>query len=164
MSTSSRRGGQALLRTVIGAAVLVMAAVVALIVSLEVESASLGPGWVRAASVSEIAERGVLYVGEARAYVVTTRPGSPIALYARSPHLGGPVRYCESSGWFEDRLHGAKFDGLGRYALGPAPRGLDRFEVRFVDGDVWVNTSNLFLGPPRGQATTPPSGPFCVRE
>jgi len=141
---------------VIAVAVVALAATTMLLAKLFNESSSPGPSWVRAGSVSEVQRRQVVYVPEARAFVVAASSTSPLALYARSPHLGERVRYCASSGWFEDRAHGAMFDGLGRYILGPAPRGLDRFEVRVIDGDVWVDTANLMLGPPRGRETLIP--------
>jgi hypothetical protein len=118
------------------------------------------PGWIRAGSANEIASRRVTFVGEIPAYVVTTTEG-PIALYARSPHLGEPVRFCASSGWFEDDRHGTMFDGLGRYELGPAPRGLDRLALHVVAGDVWIDPANISIGPPRGVHSLHPSGPFC---
>lgn len=117
-------------------------------------------GLVLAGSVEELQERRVLYAGDARAYVVATDDG-PVALYARSPHLGERVVFCESSGWFEELRHGSMFDGLGRYVLGPAPRGLGHFDVSVIDGDVWVDPSNLILGPPRGPHDEAPAGPFC---
>lgn len=116
--------------------------------------------WIRVGPEAELQQDRVLYVADARAYVVATDQG-PIALYARSPHLGEQITYCVSSGWFEDRRHGAMFDGLGRYVLGPAPRGLDRLDVHVVESEVWLDTSNLVLGPPRGPHDSAPNGPFC---
>jgi nitrite reductase/ring-hydroxylating ferredoxin subunit len=133
---------------VFAVAVVALAATTMLLAEVFNESSSPGPSWVRAGSVSEIQRRQVVYVPEARVFVVAASSTSPLAFYARSPHLGERVRHCASSGWFEDRAHGAMFDGLGRYVLGPASRGLDRFEVRVIDGDVWVDTANLMLGPP----------------
>jgi Rieske Fe-S protein len=122
-----------------------------------------GSGWVRVGTTEALEREGVTYIGDIRAFVVPT-PRGPIALYARSPHLGEPISYCHSSGWFEDRAHGAMFDGLGRYVLGPAPRGLDRFQVRVVGEDVWVDPTNLHLGPSRGERDLEPSGPLCTGE
>jgi nitrite reductase/ring-hydroxylating ferredoxin subunit len=159
VSTEPGRRGHALL--VIAVTVVAVSATTILLVELVVGSGSPGPPWVRAGSVSEVQRRQVVYVPVARAYVVDASSGNPIALYARSPHLGERIRYCASSGWFEEQAHGSMFDGLGRYVLGPAPRGLDRFDVRIIDDNVWVDTSNLVLGPPRGPADTHPSGPLC---
>ena len=50
-------------------------------------------------------------------------------LYQRCVHLGCRVPFCESSKWFECPCHGSKYNGVGEYQLGPAPRGMDRFQV-----------------------------------
>ena len=120
---------------------------------------SPGSGWVHAGSVAELEHDAVVYVAQARAFVVDA--SAPLALYARSPHKGKPITHCESSGWFVDRSHGSMFDRLGRYVLGPAPRGLDRFEVQVVDGEIWIDSTTLLIGPPRGEPTEERSGPFC---
>jgi Rieske Fe-S protein len=149
---------------VIAVAVVAIGATTLFLAKVFNESTSPGPSWVQAGSLAEVQRRQVVYIPEARAYVVDSSSTNLLALYAHSPHLGERVRYCPSSGWFEDRLHGAMFDGLGRYVLGPAPRGLDRLGVRVIDGHVWVDTANLMLGPPRGARDPDPSGPFCVGE
>ena len=124
---------------------------------------SPGPEWVHAGSVAELERDRVVYVAQARAFIVDDG-SSPLALYAVSPHNGKPITYCESSGSFEDRAHGSSFDRLGRYLLGPAPRGLDRFETRVVDGDIWIDPTTLLIGPPRGEPTAPPAGVFCPTD
>jgi hypothetical protein len=103
-----------------------------------------------------------VYVAELDAYVVADPPQSPIALLARSPQMGEPVEYCPSSDWFEDPAHGSKFDRLGRYELGPAPRGLDRMASIVADGVVWVDPTEITLGPPREEKAAAPAGPFCT--
>jgi nitrite reductase/ring-hydroxylating ferredoxin subunit len=133
------------------------------LVVTQLGSKSPGPGWVHATSVAELQRGRVVFVPQARAFVVAGAL-SPIALYAVSPHNGKPITHCDSSGWFEDRAHGSRFDGLGRYVLGPAPRGLDRFEVRVVDGEIWIDATTFLIGPPRGAPIEPPSGPFCATE
>jgi cytochrome b6-f complex iron-sulfur subunit len=85
-------------------------------------------------------------------------------LYQRCVHLGCRVPFCASSQWFECPCHGSKYNHAGEYKLGPAPRGLDRFTMEIIDGNVIVDTSSIKLGPPRGTNTTeqPQEGPFCV--
>ena len=122
---------------------------------------SPGPGWVRVGSIQDVRSRGVVPVPEVPAYVVVDPPRSPIALLARSTHLGERVIYCQSSGWFEDLAHGTKFDRLGNYELGPAPRGLDRLATLVQDGVVWVDPHEVTPGPPRGSHHTKPTGVFC---
>jgi Rieske Fe-S protein len=122
---------------------------------------SPGPRWVRVGSIAEVRSQGVVSLPEIPAYVVVDPPKSPIALLARSTHLGEPLIYCRSSGWFEDPVHGTKFDRLGDYELGPAPRGLDRLATLVQDGVVWVNPNEVTPGPPRGTHDIKPTGPFC---
>lgn len=132
-------------------------------IALKVIDTGSPEGWVRVGSTSELAERRVTFIREIPAYVVDRRSG-PIALLARSPQNGEPVRYCSSSGWFEDHRHGSMFDGLGRYVLGPAPRGLGRFEIHVIDNEVWIDTTELFIGQDRGERSLTPAGPFCRDE
>jgi hypothetical protein len=123
---------------------------------------SPGPGWVRVGTLDQIWTKQVVYVAELHAYVVTDPPQSPIALLARSPQMGEPVEFCPSSGWFEDPAHGSKFDRLGRYELGPAPRGLERMASIVADGVLRVAPTEITLGPPRGEKAAAPAGPFCT--
>jgi hypothetical protein len=96
------------------------------------------------------------------AYVVAGPQRTPTTFLARSPHLGERIVYCRSSGWFEDRAHGAMFDRLGNYVLGPADRGLDRLVTLVQEGVVWVNPNEITLGSARGSYNgKPPAGPFC---
>jgi hypothetical protein len=118
-------------------------------------------GWVRVGSIQDVRSQGVVLLPEVPAYVVVDPPRTPMALLARSPHLGERVVYCPSSMWFEDPAHGDKFDRLGNYVLGPAPRGLDRLATLVQDGVVWVNPNEITLGPPRGPHDIRPAGPFC---
>lgn len=85
-------------------------------------------------------------------------------LYQRCVHLGCRVPFCGSSKWFECPCHGSKYNFAGEYELGPAPRGMDRFKLTLDNGNVFVDTSEVVLGPPRGTDTIsePPQGPFCV--
>lgn len=134
------------------------------VVRLLVAESSPGAGWVRVGSIEDVRSQGVVLLPEVPAYVVANPPQAPMALLARSPHLGERVTYCQSSTWFEDPRHGDKFDRLGNYILGPAPRGLDRLATLVQDGVVWVNPNETTLGPPRGSqgAYKPPAGPFCT--
>ena len=129
---------------------------------------------------AQIAANDYVYVGSGRFYVVPWEgtPGTGSAdypaegvtaegvmpLYQRCVHLGCRVPFCASSQWFECPCHGSKYNHAGEYKLGPAPRGLDRFTMEIIDGNVVVDTSSIKLGPPRGTNTTeqPQEGPFCV--
>lgn len=122
---------------------------------------SPGLGWVRVGPMQDDRSQGAVLLSEVPAYVVADPPRTPVTFLARSPHLGERVVYCPSSMWFEDPAHGDNFDRLGNYVLGPAPRGLDRLATLVQDGVVWVNPTEITLGPPRGPHDMEPAGPFC---
>jgi hypothetical protein len=153
-------------RRLLLASLVAVVAVVTVLVGLAVvrfstSDSSPGAGWVRVGSVRDVRAQGVVFLPELRGYVLAEPPRTPITLLARSPHLSERIVYCRSSGWFEDPAHGAKFDRLGNYVLGPAPRGLDRLATVVRDGVVWVNPNEITLGPPRGRHDMKPAGPFC---
>jgi cytochrome b6-f complex iron-sulfur subunit len=87
-----------------------------------------------------------------------------MALYQKCVHLGCRVPWCLQSQWFECPCHGSKYNKVGEYRDGPAPRSMDRFKVTVKNGTVQVDTSERILGPPRGTDTIhqEPEGPFCV--
>ena len=152
-------------RRVVLASVLALAALSAAalaVASVLTSDDALPPPWVRVITVEELQARRVVYSETADAYVVDADAGIR-ALLARSTQKGEPVRYCITSGWFEDLHHGSMFDSLGRYVLGPAPRGLDLLDVAVVSGDVWVDPTQLTTGPPSGARDLSPTGPFCWR-
>lgn len=82
----------------------------------------------------------------------------------RCTHLKCRVPFCASSQWFECPCHGSKFNDAGEWKAGPAPRGMDRFRIEVVGGQVVVDTSEVIPGPGRGTDTTgqAPEGPFCA--
>jgi cytochrome b6-f complex iron-sulfur subunit len=116
-------------------------------------------------NVSKYAAEGAVYVPEGRLFVANT--GTHLyALSQRCPHLGCRVPFCESSGRFECPCHGSKYDLGGEWIEGPAPRGMDRFEL-LVDkatGGLVADTSKLVTGPARGakRFLKPAKGPSCV--
>jgi cytochrome b6-f complex iron-sulfur subunit len=88
------------------------------------------------------------------------------ALYRKCVHLGCSVPHCSTSMLFECPCHGSKYRLHGEYYQGPAPRGLDRFPVSIVKGEVVVDTGKVAVGPPRGTDTwarfAEKHGDFCV--
>ena len=86
------------------------------------------------------------------------------ALYQKCPHLGCRVPSCESSQWFECPCHGSKYNQVGEKKAGPAPRGMDRFNVQISGSSVVVDTSIVVQGPAIGTNTTgqEAEGPFCA--
>jgi cytochrome b6-f complex iron-sulfur subunit len=82
-------------------------------------------------------------------------PGADVlALYRTCPHLGCNIPpLCEQSHWFECLCHGSKYNIIGEKRAGPAPRGMDRFEVTLTDGVYVIDTSAKVSGPPIGTET-----------
>jgi len=88
-----------------------------------------------------------------------------IASYQKCPHLGCRVPECKSSQWFECPCHGSQYNRVGEKKGGPAPRGMDHFALSVsASGDVVVDTSTVFAGPPIGVNTTgqEAEGPHCI--
>lgn len=80
--------------------------------------------------------------------------GQVLALYRKCPHLGCQIpQLCDKSHWFECLCHGSKYTILGEKRDGPAPRGMDRFNVSVAGGVYSVDTSKIITGPPIGTAT-----------
>ena len=89
-----------------------------------------------------------------------------VALYQKCVHLGCRVPWCATSQWFECPCHGSQYNRVGEKKGGPAPRGLDRFQITVdpATQNVTVDTSKpAFLGPPIGTNTTgqEAEGPHC---
>jgi cytochrome b6-f complex iron-sulfur subunit len=67
---------------------------------------------------------------------------------------------CDQSHWFECLCHGSKYTVLGEKRDGPAPRGMDRFNVTVDENGAYViDTSELIDGPPIGTDTFDDRGP-----
>lgn len=124
-------------------------------------AAGLG-GLVKTVPESQVNEVPI-YIQSAQTYL-TKINGQIVGLWQKCPHLGCRVAWCESAGEFECPCHGSKFNRAGEVRSGPAPRGMDRFEV-LLDGDtVEVDTGSVIQGPPPGTETIdePVKGPSCV--
>jgi cytochrome b6-f complex iron-sulfur subunit len=109
------------------------------------------------------------YVAAARAFVVLVDPGlggwrpgvdttgdgtalNVRALSQRCPHLGCRPNPCIEDFWFHCPCHQSRYDRLGIKAAGdrygPAPRGLDRYEVSVdPEGVLTIETGKVTLGP-----------------
>ncbi len=117
------------------------------------------------------------FIPEARAYVVpvddrnlsvqfegkSVAAGGLMALYQRCVHLGCRVPWCATSQGFECPCHGSKYDGIGEYFGGPAPRNLDRFVVEVIDTQFIIHTGDI-LQTPRAptRSVAYPQGPSCI--
>jgi cytochrome b6-f complex iron-sulfur subunit len=74
---------------------------------------------------------------------------SVMALWRKCPHLGCQIpQLCDVSEWFECLCHGSKYTVIGEKRDGPAPRGMDRFEVLVENGVYVVDTREVVSGPP----------------
>lgn len=117
------------------------------------------------------------FIPEARAYIVPVderslskqfvgkgvAAGGLMALYQRCVHLGCRVPWCATSQGFECPCHGSKYDGIGEYFGGPAPRNLDRFEVEVIDDRLIIHTGSIFQSPRAPVRTVEyPQGPSCI--
>lgn len=118
-----------------------------------------------------------VFVPEARAYIVPAptalsdqfaekgvEAAGLMALFQRCVHLGCRVPWCGTSIGFECPCHGSKYNSVGEYFAGPAPRNLDRFQVEVRDGDRFIVRTGSIIETPR--APTPsvkyPQGPSCI--
>lgn len=67
-----------------------------------------------------------------------------LALYQVCVHLGCKVPFRNDCNSFKCPCHGSHYNVDGEYLDGPAPRSLDRFEMKFDgSGNVQVNTGKL---------------------
>ena len=93
-------------------------------------------------------------------FLVNVPENGLLALYRRDPHLGCRVVIAADAlsdigvpfppeVAFVNPCHGETYDLVGRYFAGPSPRGLDRFAVSVVDGDVVVDVMAFEYGPAR---------------
>ena len=103
------------------------------------------------------------YVPQGRLFVANT--GTVIyALSQKCPHLGCRVPFCDSSGRFECPCHGSKYDIGGEWIEGPAPRGMDRFDLNVVERQPRRRHVEADHRPDPGakRFLTPAKGPSCV--
>jgi len=82
----------------------------------------------------------VSQVTAGRFFVSRLEDGSLLALWQRCPHLGCTVVWRDADGRFRCPCHSSLFDPRGEVISGPAPRPMDIFPVRVVDGRVVVDT------------------------
>ena len=80
-------------------------------------------------------------------FIVLAADGSPIALYARDPHLGCEVKWVEARYRFEDPCTGSWYNVAGEWEFGPSPRGLDRFAASINENDeLIIDVGDFQLG------------------
>jgi len=119
-----------------------------------------------------------VFIPEARAYIVpapdtlseqfegrAVEAGGLMAIFQRCVHLGCRVPWCATSIGFECPCHGSRYNSIGEYFGGPAPRNLDRFVVEIRNEDRFI----IRTGQPvveSARAPRPsvnyPQGPSCI--
>lgn len=119
-----------------------------------------GRAWITSYPESALPKAAAVYP----ASVMTGAEAGVMALYQKCPHLGCRVPDCKTSQWFECPCHGSQYNQAGEKKGGPAPRGMDRFAVEVVGGQIVVNTGLIVPGPAIGTNTTgqEAEGPHCV--
>ena len=117
-----------------------------------------------------------LFIPEAKAYVVPAptslsdqyagkqvETDGRMALFQRCVHLGCRVPWCAPSQGFECPCHGSKYNSVGEYFAGPAPRNLDRFVVEVRDGRFIIKTGSVIQTSRAPSLTVNyPQGPSCI--
>jgi cytochrome b6-f complex iron-sulfur subunit len=117
-----------------------------------------------------------VFIPEARAYVVPAptslseqyegrgvEAAGLMALFQRCVHLGCRVPWCGPSQGFECPCHGSKYNAIGEYFAGPAPRNLDRFVVESVGGRFIIKTGTIIETPRAAILSINfPQGPSCI--
>jgi cytochrome b6-f complex iron-sulfur subunit len=118
-----------------------------------------------------------VFVPEARAYVVpgpdalsaqfdgkSVEAAGVMAIWQKCVHLGCRVPWCSTSQGFECPCHGSKYNSIGEYNAGPAPRNLDRFVVEVTDGGELLIKTGTVIETPRAfqPSVSYPQGPSCI--
>lgn len=118
-----------------------------------------------------------VFIPEARAYVVPSpdglsddfaglgiEVGGVMALFQRCVHLGCRVPWCGPSQGFECPCHGSKYNLIGEYNAGPAPRNLDRFVVEATPSNELIIKTGTIIQTPRAlePSVDYPQGPSCI--
>jgi len=117
-----------------------------------------------------------LFIPEARAYLVpapaqlsaqfegnSVAAEGLMALYMRCVHLGCRVPWCAPSQGFECPCHGSRYNAIGEYFGGPAPRNLDRFVIEVRGNNLWIRTGSIIETPRAPERTVEyPQGPSCI--
>jgi cytochrome b6-f complex iron-sulfur subunit len=117
-----------------------------------------------------------LFIPEARAYLVpapdelsaqfegqSVATDGLMALYMRCVHLGCRVPWCAPSQGFECPCHGSRYNAVGEYFGGPAPRNLDRFVIENQGGRLIIRTGSIIETPRAPELSVQyPQGPSCI--
>ncbi len=96
-------------------------------------------------TVGEVSEK---FKKKSRVWIIREEEGF-YAIFAKCTHLGCTPRWLAAENKFKCPCLGSGFFISGLNFVGPAPRRLDRFEIRFArDGQLIVDKSRVFrMGP-----------------
>jgi menaquinol-cytochrome c reductase iron-sulfur subunit len=83
-----------------------------------------------------------VHTERASAWIVKNTAGEIAAFSPLCTHLGCAYRWESSQRQFLCPCHGSRFDAAGKVLGGPAPRPLDRYEVRVEGSRVWLLPSD----------------------
>jgi quinol---cytochrome c reductase iron-sulfur subunit, bacillus type len=72
------------------------------------------------------------------AWAVKVSPSQVIAFSPACTHLGCAYHWNDQKGEFECPCHGSAFGIDGKVLRGPAPRPLDRYEVKLEGNELWL--------------------------
>ena len=100
-------------------------------------------GTIVAGTVDTFPVNSVTEFKEGNFFLIRTTDGGFMALYRRCPHLGCMVEWSEDKQRFYCPCHASSFDMNGDFISQPVPKALDLFDVRFRDGEVLVDTSQV---------------------
>lgn len=94
-------------------------------------------------------------------WLVNTESG-PHALYMVCPHLGCLYKWDPTNNQFLCPCHFSQFSREGHFIWGPAPRSLDQFRVKVVDGDVELSKTREAGDQIMAPAIGPPGSDIVV--
>jgi len=114
-------------------------------------------GEVIAGKPNEFKPGTVSPIREGHCYMARQKDGGYLALWWRCTHLGCTMPWRQEENQFHCPCHGSLFNQQGEVLGGPAPRPLDLFPIKLVDGNLVVNT-----GAPLARTAFDPAQEFHV--
>ena len=112
-----------------------------------------GVQWVTVARTDDLQTDQPVYIFEQKLWLVKLDSGEIIALSHKSPFLGCTVpwrpdfKFKGITGWFRDPCQSGTFDLTGACFAPQCPRGMDRYPIQLVKGQVQVNIAKGALIP-----------------
>ncbi|MDT3700504.1 MAG: Rieske 2Fe-2S domain-containing protein [Thermincola sp.] len=98
---------------------------------------------VKVGPVSDFPVNTVTRVNKGKFYLAHL-PEGLMALYWKCPHLGCTVPWEEAENLFICPCHGSVYEPTGNRIAGPAPRPMDYMKIDIIDGEIVVDTGQIF--------------------